>query len=323
MLELQTSGKFEKKCPQMKAWLDREIEKTQQLPTKVEKSNIPRGELYGLTQAKTLFALLQFVKSHIKFNLKGLAASLGVPYGTVRHWVNEARVKEKTREFTEQFVDEFTTRLEWRFRADMLFRTQGWPPPAPDEHPNILKEEIKSFKGLILHFFIEKLSERLRAGSEIRSLFIPLCNQLFDLVQPHNALLLGQLYHLSNQLAREEIAENFRTLNDHIKNGDQEHALEKSKECESDSLGYLNHVDKMSRKYWEAKRNLDFLMQAKPRQFKNWQEERRKGKISPPLAEPDNKVAVEKKQVEIPEPETPMTRAARARAEGKKIKIKL
>lgn len=283
MFKLKTSPGFEKRSPIFKAWLDAKMEEAQQLSEKVERMNVPRGEVYPLSRPKVLFALSQVAKYNLKFNLKSLADSLKVPYGTVRHWVNDNRIKEKTKEFKEEFVDEVLRRSMLGLQCKMMDESHGWPPVG--DTLDILKEEIKSFRGPILHSFIKKLSALLRSTPEMESLFRPFCNDLFQYIRPHNAVHFRQLYELSAQLGQKEIRENFHRLNDHIEKGEKQLALEKSEECESDTLSYLNHHNEMSQKYWDARSHLDFLMQANTREFKKWREERRRKKLPPHLRE--------------------------------------
>lgn len=146
---------FEKQFPLLSGWLDLRITWARRLPEKVKRSEVPRGELYPLTRDKTLFALTQAIQPMLKFKLKDLVNQLSVSYDTIRHWAKEERVRDKTREYAQQFVDYFMNELIDVIKA--LERDESEESAWDAMKLENLREEATNFSGLIQELFFDAL----------------------------------------------------------------------------------------------------------------------------------------------------------------------
>jgi len=222
-------------------WLDLELEKAYQLPEKVQRANVPRGHLYPLARKKTLFALLLSIRSTAGLSLKRMAELMDTPYNSIRHWVKEERVRKKTRDFAQQFVDKFLEQLLFVITALRMDGSHGWPVVTPDELKE-LKIEATFFHGLILELLIKKLVQVIKDDEEINFRLLDFIDYLSKYGHPGTIHTFEQLYRLSYEVRKKILEYKFSRLEDQIKT-DAGLAIHTARDIKSDVFAILDRLN--------------------------------------------------------------------------------
>jgi hypothetical protein len=180
-MSFQTPWLFIKQFPLLSRWLDLQQTRAHRLPEKVDRKDVPRGEIYPLTRSKTLFALFLSVLPMLKFKLKDLAQQMSVPYGTIRHWAKEERVQDKTHEFAKKFANHFMEELA-RLLLHLEKEGSENDPVLAEERENLRQEAIH-FAGPIQEHFLKALVQLFEHAPNNRQRNIALLEFVDDLIK--------------------------------------------------------------------------------------------------------------------------------------------
>lgn len=229
---------FIQQFPVLNQWLDLQFSKAYRIPEKVQRRNVPRGELYPLTRDKILFALMETIRPLLRLNLKGLANELNIPYVTVRHWIGEDRVKARINEYAREFADYFMKDLE-TVLTEMAKDEKGESGRNAMELES-LKDEAAGFSELIQEAFADALLTCFNIPSKDKLLEFRLLkfvdSLLWRIKLRKSTISLGgieRLYRLAHEVTKRELELHFDYFENQLKT-DPNKALCALQELKSD-----------------------------------------------------------------------------------------
>lgn len=92
------------KCPFLLDWLTKKTEEINELPQKPDRHGIPKGDPIPMPRHKVLLALYRVVGEGF-FRLNQFAGAYQISYGSVRNWLNDKAMAEKTAELLFDYVN--------------------------------------------------------------------------------------------------------------------------------------------------------------------------------------------------------------------------
>jgi hypothetical protein len=92
------------KCPFLLDWFTKKLNEINKLPTKPERQGIPKGDPLPMPRAKVLLALYRVVGEDF-FRLNQFAKAYQISYGSVRNWLMDRAMAEKSAELLFDYVN--------------------------------------------------------------------------------------------------------------------------------------------------------------------------------------------------------------------------
>ncbi|HDL07489.1 MAG TPA: hypothetical protein ENG35_01975 [Desulfobacteraceae bacterium] len=206
-----------------------------------------------MTRAKALFALSEAFKGMITFgDMKKLANILGVAHITVRIWRSDQQVKERTKDFISEFVEDYLGELITISRPLYDDKASDAEKLSAIRRGVRLSEEVAVFHGRVLHAFLERAKAMILGGGPNSAVLVNLFARDFPRwIEHYPANDWREFFEFVNEEYKKTVTNVYRRVVDSIKAGDIETALFWLEAVQKDAIANIDMIGFLEKRWIE------------------------------------------------------------------------